>query len=217
MLMQKQVLNFRWDTGAVSPIIGVILMVFLTILLAGITVSSVYGGGAVSSLSKAPMALIEVEYVEGGVQNYPTYVQYKENFLYMEHMGGDSLETASTMILISGEGSSYEGVVPHGTRHYGEVFINYDSLMFEGKKSVYASRNPDISDGVWSAGEKLILNGDDAINGSASSTVSVSINGITNTANHYGLKEGSMVTIKIFDSESKCIISEFECVVTPVD
>ncbi|WP_406670785.1 type IV pilin N-terminal domain-containing protein [Methanolobus sp. ZRKC4] len=215
--MEKQILIFRWHTEGVSPVIGVILMLFLTILLAGITVSSVYGGDAALSLSKAPMALIEVEYVEGGVRNYPTYVQYKENFLYLEHMVGDPLQIGSTKIIISGEGSSYEGVVPHGTRHYGEVSINYASLLFEGKKSVYASRNPDISDGAWSAGEKLILNGDDAINGSIFSTVSVDINGVPNTANHYGLKEDSMVTIKIFDKESQCIISEFECVVTPVD
>ncbi|MDY0385824.1 MAG: type IV pilin N-terminal domain-containing protein [Methanolobus sp.] len=215
--MKKQILNFRWHTGAVSPVIGVIMLLFLTILLAGITVSSVYSGDAVLSLSQAPMALIEVEYVEGGVRNYPAYVRYEENFIYLEHIGGDPLQADSTRIIISGEGSSYEGVVPHGTRHYGEVSIIYDSLLFEGKKSAYASRNPDISDGVWSAGEELILNGDDAINGSIFSTVSVGINDVANTANHYGLKEDSMVTIKVFDKESQCIISEFEYVVTPAD
>ena len=208
--MHKHILNFKYHAGGISPVMGVILMLFLTLLLAGITVSSVYGGNIALFSGKVPMASIELEYAVGGV---PNDVKYEENFLCLMHKGGDPLLTDSTRIVISGEGSGYEGVVPSGTRHYGEVFISYDNLLFEGKKPVYASRNADISDGVWSAGEELILNGDDAINGSMYSTVSVRINEVTNTANHYGLKEDSTVIIKIFDKHTQCIISEFECLV----
>ena len=210
VLVQKQISKFKYHVEGISPVIGVIIMLFLTLLLAGITVSSVYGGDTALFLGQAPMASIEVNYVVGGV---PNHVKYNENFLCLIHKGGDSLLTDSTMIIISGEGSSYEGVVPSGTRHYGDIFISYDNLLFEGKKTAYSSRNADISDGVWSAGEELILNGNDAINGSMYSTVSVNINGVTNTANHYGLKENSMVTVKIFDEQTQCIISESECLV----
>lgn len=218
MLMNKQILNFRWHTGAVSPIIGAIMMLFLTILLAGITVSAVYGGDAALSLSQAPMALIEVEYVEGGVPNYPAYIRYEENFIYLIHMGGDSLQADSTRIIISGEGSSYTGVPSHGGFLLnGELSIIYDDITISGKDSPYASNNPDLLDGVWSTGERLVLNGQDSPGGSASSSVHVEVNGMTNTSDNYGLKEDSMVTIKIFDKESQCIISEFESVVTPAD
>lgn len=216
-LMQKQIFDINSRREAMSPVLGVVLMLFLTILLAGITISSVYGGGIASSLVNVPMALIEVEYVEGGMPNYPNYVRYEENFLYLKHMGGDPLPADSTQIVITGEGSSYEGVVPHGTRHYGQVFISYDNLLFDGKIPLYASRNADLSDGVWSAGEELVLNGDDSINGGVSSSVSVSINGIMKTSNNYGLKESNMATIKIFDSRSKRIIFESECLVVLAD
>jgi FlaG/FlaF family flagellin (archaellin) len=189
----------------VSPLIGVILMLFLTILFAGITVSVVYGDGFSSSLGKAPMAVIEVEDVVGGV-SYG--ISYGENYLYLIHKGGDPLFADSIKIIISGEGSSYEGVVPSGTKHYGNVLIIYDSLLFDGKLSQYASNNPDISDGVWSTGEKLVLNGKDSIDGSSSSSVFVSINEITDTANNYGLKEGNVVSIKVFDKNTDCLIAE---------
>jgi len=208
--VHKHILNFKYHAGGISPVMGVILMLFLTLLLAGITVSSVYGGNIALFSGKVPMASIELEYAVGGV---PNDVKYEENFLCLMHKGGDPLLTDSTRIVISGEGSGYEGVVPSGTRHYGEVFISYDNLLFEGKKPVYASRNADISDGVWSAGETLVLNGHDSPDGSVSSSVHVAVNGMTNTSDNYGLKENKMVSIKIFDKHTQCIISEFECLV----
>ncbi len=193
-----------------SPVIGILLMLMLTILLAGITVSAVYGGDGFSSLQKSPMASVEVECVEGGV---PNAVRYDENYIYLIHRSGDPLMTDSTKIVISGEGSAYAGVVPCGTRHYGDILISYNNLMFDGKITQFASRNPALSDGIWSAGEKIVLNGEDSINGSVCSSVSVGIDGITGTSNNYGLKRDSTITIKVFDVESDTIISESECIV----
>lgn len=211
-LYQQTIKN---NNSAVSPIIGVILMLFLTILFAGITVSVVYGDGFSPSSGKVPMAVIEVEDVVGGLPfNVPNIVRFDENYLYMVHRGGDPLAGDSTRIIISGDGSSYEGAVPHGAYHSGNVLVSYESLLFDGKLSQYASNNPDLSDGVWSAGEKLILNGDDSINGSFSSSVFVRINEITDTANNYGLKEGSTVSIKIFDKNTDCLIAESSHLVT---
>jgi FlaG/FlaF family flagellin (archaellin) len=212
VLVKKQIPGNNKHTSAMTPIIGVLMMLFLTLLLAGVTVSSVYGEDIAVSLTKAPMAIVEVEFAEGGV---PNAVRYEENFLYLAHMGGDPLRTDSTKIVISGEGSAYEGVVPYGRRHYGDLLISYDNLLYEGKIPEYASRNKDISDGVWSAGEKLVLNGDDSINGSVLSSVSVSINGIKDTSNNFGLKTGDIISIKIIDKNTQRIISECEYKVIP--
>ncbi|WP_340819693.1 type IV pilin N-terminal domain-containing protein [Methanolobus sp. WCC4] len=208
--MKKQILKLLVHRNGVSPVIGVILMLVLTILLAGITVTAVYGADAVSSLKKAPMASIEVEHAEGSAASQ---VAYDKSFIHLVHMGGDPLDARSTRIIITGEGSAYEGVVPTGTRHNGNILISYDNLLFNGKESAYASRNPALSDGMWSAGEILILNGPDAISSGPASTVSVSINEVMDTANNYGLKEDSWLTVKIFDKDTQRIISESECLV----
>lgn len=196
------------DKCGMSPIMGVVLMVLLAIVLAGITVSAVYSDEMLSSMKPAPVADIDVNYVKGGV---PDGVRFEYNFICLQHMGGASLELDSTMIVISGEGSSYTGGFVHGSKLYGNTVINYENLMFDGKIKKYASRNQDLLDGMWSAGETIILNGDDSINGTSASSVSVCTNGITNTSNNYGLKENEVVSIKIFDKETQRIIAESEC------
>ncbi|ETA67876.1 Protein of unknown function (DUF1628) [Methanolobus tindarius DSM 2278] len=197
---------------AMSPILGVVLMLLLTIVLAGITVSAVYSDEMLSSMKPTPVADIDVIYIEGGLPKYPHYVKYEENFIYVRHMGGEPLSLDSTKIVINGMGSAYEGVVPHGTLHTGAIFISYDDLYFDGKDFDYSSNNQVLSDGLWSTGEELILNGQDGI--SSVSTVYVTINGVTNTSNNYGLKENTMITIKIFDIQTQRLIAESECQVT---
>ncbi|MDK2833618.1 MAG: hypothetical protein PWP14_371 [Methanolobus sp.] len=188
-------------------------MILLTILLAGITASVVYGKDYSTSLKPAPMAVIEVESVVGGV---PDRVRYEENFIVLTHRGGDSLQTDSTKILINGEGSSYTGAVTRGgVKRYGNLLAVYEDLEYEGKIPLYKKRNVDLSDGVWSAGEKLVLNGYDSINGTTASSVLVSINGMSNTSNNYGLKQNTIITIKVFDRESNKIIAEMKHKVTP--
>lgn len=212
--MQKRILVLWDSTRALSPVLGVVLMLLLTILLAGITVSAVYGDEIETSLSGAPMACIKVEHVEGGM---PNPVRFNQNYLYLVHEGGDSLPVGSTQIVISGEGSSHTSNFIGGLNLYGDVLITYDNLLYDGKESAYASRNSVLSDGEWSAGEELILNGQDAISGGSSSSVFVTVDGFTGTSNNYGLKESKMITIKIFDSETQRLISECECKVVPAE
>jgi hypothetical protein len=51
--------------------------------------------------------------------------------------------------------------------------------------------------------------------GNGPTSVHVVLNGMTNTSDNYGLRENSIITIKIFDSKSDKIIAEFEHEVTP--
>jgi FlaG/FlaF family flagellin (archaellin) len=202
------------DKCGMSPIMGVVLMVLLTIVLAGITVSAVYSDDIANSLSSAPFASIEVIHVEGGM---PHQIRFDQNYLYIVHKGGDPLPAASTKIVITGEGSGHTRNFIGGMDLYGDVLISYDNLLFDGKESAYKSKNTDLSDGMWSVGEELILNGQDAINGGPSSTVSLSVNGFTNTSKNYGLKSGSTVTVKVFDIKTQLLIAECECEVTPAE
>ena len=192
--------------------IGAILLILLTILLAGVTVSVVYGKDYSTSLKPAPMAVIEIESMVGGV---PDKVKYEDNYIVLVHKGGDPLQIGSTRIIITGEGSSYTGVVGSGKKRYGELSVIYEDLQYKGKILPYKKRNADLSDGAWSAGEELVLNGYDGINGTAASSVRVSINGMSNTSNNYGLKENSVITVKVFDRESNKIIAESKHKVTP--
>lgn len=207
-------LHLKYDNTAISPVIGALLLILLTILLAGITVSAVYGKDYSSSLKPAPMAVIEIESVVGGV---PDKVQYKENFIVLVHKGGDSLQKDSTKIIITGEGSGYTGVFGSGKKRYGELSVLYENIEYGGKISQYKKRNGGLSDGLWSSGEKLVLNGYDGINGTTASSVLVSINGMSNTSNNYGLKENSVVTIKVFDRNTNKIIAEMKHKVTPAE
>lgn len=187
-------------------------MILLTILLAGITVSVVYGKDYSASLRPAPMTVIEIESVVGGM---PDKVKYETNYIVLVHKGGDPLQTSSIRVIITGEGSSYTGVFGSGKKRYGELSVIYEDLQYKGKISLYKKRNADLSDGAWSAGEKLILNGDDSLDGTVASSVRVSINGMSNTSNNYGFKQNSVITVKVFDRESNKIIAEAKHKVTP--
>ncbi len=200
------------NNTAISPVIGIVLLILLTVLLAGITVSAVYGKDYSSSLQPAPMAVIEVESVVGGV---PDKVKYEANYIVLVHKGGEPLQTGSTKIIITGEGSSYTGVFGSGKKRYGKLSVIYEDIEYGGKIPLYSKRNVDLSDGVWSAGEKLVLNGYDSINGTSASSVLVSINGMSNTSNNYGLKQNSVITIKVFDRDTNKIIAEAKHKVTP--
>ncbi|NPE31371.1 type IV pilin [Methanococcoides sp. SA1] len=204
------------NNSAVTPLLGAVLLLLLTVLLAGAVAATVVSNGSFLSLSSStPMAMIEVNDAVGGV---PNAVRYKENFVILEHKGGDPLDLDSTFVVLSGEGSSYVGQVCHGGfKAYGHVTAKYFDLTPEGSCSTYISNNPCIDDGLWSVGEILVLNGDDSINGTDASTVHVIVDGYFDTSNNYGFKDGGVVTVKIFDSLTDRVICEDVVTVRPVE
>ncbi len=219
-VMRKPTL--RDSDNAVAPIFGAVLIVLLTFVLAVATVAAVYNDGAIerinSALTKTPAAVIEVEGIVGGIQSEPNTIRFDQNYITLMHKSGDSLVTSSTNIILSGDGSSYVGVVSSGGHYeYGDVMVKYTNLAYDGKVSEYSSTNPAFDDGLWSTGEKLILWGKDSIDGTDASTVLVSANGISNTSNNYGFKSGTTVTIKIFDKTTQRIIAEGTAIVKPAE
>ena len=75
---------------AVSPVIGVVLMVAITVILAAAIGSSVFGQGTAES---APQANINAKLIDGDT-------------LVIEHLGGDTLIWANTQIRFTCEDGS---------------------------------------------------------------------------------------------------------------
>jgi hypothetical protein len=83
-----------------------------------------------------------------------------------------------------------------------------------GKNPDYEARNRAVlKDGFWSAGEKLVLCGQDSSVSRIDSSVKVNVNGIGNTSDNYGFKSGSEITLKVIDSKGKNVIAEQTAVV----
>ncbi len=79
----------RTNENAVSPVVGVMLMLVVTIIIAAIV--SAYAGSSAQTNNKAPQATIQgTVYVNG---TGPNIVKFN-------HMGGDELVTAKTQVLI---------------------------------------------------------------------------------------------------------------------
>ena len=213
-VMRKQTL--RNNDNAVSPILGSILIVFLTFVMAAAIVTAIYDNGAIENMfTKAPTAVIEIE----EVANYDS--SYHDINIKLWHKGGDSLALDSTFIILSGKGISQIGVFgfPGFKKEYGDVTVKYTNLAYDGKhQEKYIDTNSAaFDDGLWSTGEQLILDGEDSSSGINASTVLVTVNGISSDYDNYGFDTGTTVTIKIFDKNTQHIIAEGTAVVKPAE
>jgi flagellin-like protein len=73
---------FRKDDKAVSPVIGVILMVAITVILAAAIGSSVFSHGTAKSAPQASLDIQPASYTNGSTANAGIRV---------EHLGGDTI------------------------------------------------------------------------------------------------------------------------------
>lgn len=89
---------FRKDDKAVSPVIGVILMVAITVILAAAIGSSVFGQGTTKS---APQANFDIKAVS------PSDSTTTAATIKIEHLGGDAVhfESNITKVAISVDGN----------------------------------------------------------------------------------------------------------------
>lgn len=91
------------NSEAVSPVIGVMLMLVVTIIVAAAV--SAFAGGFASDQKKTPVAQIDVQLKTGG--SYPKLV--------LTHLGGDALKTRDLKIITYFQGyQSYSGAAGGG-------------------------------------------------------------------------------------------------------
>lgn len=83
----KRIFN---DNKAVSPVIGVVLMVAITVILAAAIGSSVFGKGPAES---GPQANINAKFANFNDTNVPQNIT-------IEHLGGDSLSWSTTKVFL---------------------------------------------------------------------------------------------------------------------
>ena len=94
---KKNLKSLRNDKRAVSPVIGVILMVAITVILAAVIGAFVFGFGAPEMTP-----LISFKVISASATN---------DYVVLEHTGGDSVLATDLRGTIDGDGDSGAGVV----------------------------------------------------------------------------------------------------------
>lgn len=138
------------NNKAVSPVIGVVLMVAITVILAAAIGSSVFGQGPAKS---APQANIDIIVVDSDT-------------IKLEHLGGDTviLNPASTQIVFARGDQSFElDMSSFGTHETGGKIDTYSTLdvgmtktlnlKVDDNTETLVALGTDMSPATMSAGE----------------------------------------------------------------
>ena len=176
---------------AVSPIIGVTLMVGLTVIMSSVVAVSVF---TFTLPESAPQAKIVVVEAKGGM--HPS-VTLNNNAIVLRHKGGDELSENNSKIIIKGRGYAYTGSYTGGANPpVQEITVVYSNL----KGSHYDDNDPNTQEdivigGTWSAGEIATLRGRDGQDPSNS------------CEQKYWLETGSTVSVTIIDTNTNEVIA----------
>lgn len=145
--------NFKVGEDAVSPIIGVVLMVGLTVVMVSAVAVSIFAFSI--PFKNAPHARIVVVEARGDIGNEPLH----HNVLMLKHKGGDTLQENYTKIIITGKGYSYTGTDPK-LSNARNVRVIYEDLT--GENDIFGAEDEEIVKGTsWEAGQQIELYGRD--------------------------------------------------------
>lgn len=183
---------------AVSPVIGVVLMVGMTVIMISAVAVSVL---AFSVPESAPEARIVVVEAKGGMNP----VNLNNNIIVLRHKGGDELGENNTKIIIKGRGYAYTGSYTGGTPPVQDITVTYHNLKGTHYDDDDQSTQEDIVIGnTWSAGETATLRGRDGQDNS-------------NTCKQkYRLEAGSTVSVTIIDTTTNQVIAATQATVKDV-
>ncbi len=143
---------FRVDEDGVSPVIGVVLMVGLTVIMVSAVAVSVF---AFSIPESGPHAKIVVVEARGDMDDEPLH----HSTIVLKHKGGDALNENNTKIIITGKGCAYTGYM--SSCLLKDMRATYGDLTGENYIESY---DGEIVDGTsWDAGETITLYGSDGM------------------------------------------------------
>jgi FlaG/FlaF family flagellin (archaellin) len=205
--------------SAASSVIGVVLLVGITVIIASVIALLVFAYGAFE-MQPVPEAKIMVMEAKGGLASSGT--SFKNNTILLKHQGGDSLDIKNTKIIITGEGQSHRGFgstyVPSESPYTGDVQVIYHNLINYGKDPIYETHNRlTFQDGFWAPGENFLLSGDDGGDSNDDeSSVWVTVNEDGDTSNNYGFKNREKIIITIIDTVTDQIVCTGTAYVRPV-
>ncbi len=123
-------MKFRNDEEAVSPVIGVILMVAITVILAAVIAAFVFGMG---TPTQAPQASVVISSVSASTGN-----------ITLTHRGGDSIDLFKTKAIIDGVNSSQHNVINLLNGVSTQFYAVGDNLLItetNGSVKVYLNNN----------------------------------------------------------------------------
>lgn len=140
------------DEYAVSPVVGVILMVGMTVIMVSAVAVSVF---AFSIPESAPHAKIVVVEARGDLGE----TALNKSVITLKHKGGDALFENDTRIIITGKGYAYSsGSDPH-LHDATDMRVTYTDLA--GENYISGFDNEIVEGTSWDAGETITLYGSD--------------------------------------------------------
>lgn len=132
--------KIQGDDRAVSPVVGVMLMLVVVIIIAAVV--SGFAGGLINSNGKAPQATIQATYsVSAGI-------------LTMYHAGGDELSIQNIFLVVRGidtENGGFSGTMMRSN-------INKTMIYNSAGTIAWAQPNGLILIPVWRSGETMVCN-----------------------------------------------------------
>ncbi len=176
--------NFRVDESAVSPVIGVVLMLGMVVIMISAVAVSVF---AFSLPESAPHAKIVVVEARGDI-GMPLYMTVIE----LKHKGGDALHENNTKIIITGKGYAYNGGDPYPLPAQ-DIRVTYRDLT--GDNDLLGANEKIVEGTSWDAGEQIELYGRDGY--TAENTVD----------SKWKLQSGSEVVVTIIDTITNQVIA----------
>jgi len=217
--------------SAVSPVIGVLLMLVVTIIIAAVV--SGFAGGIVAGQSKPPVATLDVQITAlgnyGGMGSYGS--GYYTQGMVIKHLSGDPIATKNTKIVTffknQSDGKIYQGEL------YGEVPVSGNDDWNEYKANqycapLYLNDRTRFTDGTisntpngksnWFGNVSAIFRPGDTLtsphsyvgnyndnDGPDKTHINVGLNELTGlncSDPHTGFKAGSQITVKVIDVPS---------------
>lgn len=147
--------NLWHDEDAVSPVIGVILMVAITVILAAVVAAFVFG--VVGQPQAAPQASLNIEDADASVGTGNT-----DNLVTVEHYGGDDINISDTNFQITVRGTSYSSddgelsIEDTGT----DLTVGESIILSEDTTAITAGTNSTTVKLIDNPSDKLIIDTD---------------------------------------------------------
>ena len=122
-------MKFRQNEEAVSPVIGVILMVAITVILAAVIAAFVFGMGTPKQAPQASITIVSASAASGGN-------------ITLNHAGGDAIDLNKVKAIIDGASSSQHNIINVLNVTGTQFFTAGDNLMIrENTTSQVATLN----------------------------------------------------------------------------
>lgn len=196
------------DEKAVSPVIGVMLMIVVTVILAA-AVSS-YASGVFTVAEKPPNAVFTVSLVKD--MEPPGMAGYTVSYLSIEQVSGDSISTKNLKIVTEWKGNITEVLPNSMNTNYtsgGKEKNGTSPYLNDPSKGRFGS-NPMKDFGNYTIQPGAVMMADE-YNNYAGTTGMKAVLGENWSS---GLDKGDWVTVKIINVPTRSVIFQAKAVVT---